>query len=77
MEAFQTVECEFRIMTKFGYYVWIRYEGKATEWDKDGTPIRFIGTNLDITEKKQKDIRIRNLKSAVDQKPGFYFDYGY
>jgi PAS domain S-box-containing protein len=67
--SLSTVECEFRIMTRFGRYIWVRYEGKVAEWDKDGTPIRFIGTNLDITEKKQKDIRIRNLKSAVDQSP--------
>ncbi|MDF2907752.1 MAG: sensor hybrid histidine kinase [Herbinix sp.] len=52
--ALQGMECvsEFRLMTKGGNYIWIRGKGKVTQWDNNGKPIKMIGTNEDITDRK-------------------------
>ena len=43
---------EFRMRTKDGSYKWIMWRGKIIKRDDDGSVIRFIGTNTDITERK-------------------------
>src|SRR5215217_5580174 len=47
---FDTIE--YRERHRDGHYIWILSRGKPVEWDKDGTPIRTIGTDTDITRLK-------------------------
>ncbi len=44
---------EFRLQAKNGQYVWILGRGKVVEHSQDGTPLRAVGTHLDITEQKR------------------------
>ena len=43
---------EFRMKTKSGDWKWILSQGKIFEYDTEGTPIRIVGINTDITERK-------------------------
>ncbi len=44
---------EFRQLTKSGAWKWILSLGKTVKRDKDGKPLRILGTHTDITERKQ------------------------
>ncbi|WP_051677018.1 PAS domain-containing protein [Maridesulfovibrio frigidus] len=44
---------EFRMRTKDGKWKWILSRGKVAVTAKDGSPIRLIGTHVDITEQKK------------------------
>lgn len=46
---------EFRFLRKSGRYFWVRSKGKIAARDKDGTPVRFVGTNSDIDQIKQAE----------------------
>jgi len=43
---------EYRIKCKNGQYKWLRSKGRIVQWSEDGRPIRMIGTNEDITDRK-------------------------
>jgi PAS domain S-box-containing protein len=54
---------ENRVMSKKGEWKWALTRGKVVSWDDQGNPVLFIGTVIDITERKQKEeelIRHRN-----------------
>ncbi len=44
---------EFRMRTKDGQWKWILSRGKVAVTAEDGTPLRLIGTHVDITEQKK------------------------
>jgi PAS domain S-box-containing protein len=45
-------DSEFRFRHKDGSWIWIRGQGKIIDRDKNGTPLRMIGTHTDITKRK-------------------------
>jgi PAS domain S-box-containing protein len=45
-------QAEYRSLTKSGQYVWILDTGKVMEFDDAGAPLRIVGTNIDITQRK-------------------------
>ncbi len=47
---------EHRVLCKDGTYKWISDKGKIIERDKDGNPVRIIGTHLDITAHKENEL---------------------
>jgi PAS domain S-box-containing protein len=49
---------EFRQKHKEGHWIWILSLGKIMERNTAGEPLRMLGTHLDITEKKNNEIRI-------------------
>ena len=50
---------------KSGEWIWVLDRGKVFEWDKDGKPIRMIGTHLDITERKRAEAALRETRERL------------
>ncbi|WP_448561570.1 PAS domain S-box protein [Trichothermofontia sp.] len=46
-------QSEHRLLTKDGTWKWFLDRGKVVAWQPDGTPLRVIGTHVDLTERKQ------------------------
>ncbi len=54
---------EYRLKSKSGDYLWVFGRGKVAEYDDTGTPIRMIGTNVDITERKRAEERLHESEA--------------
>ena len=50
---------EHRIKCKDGTYKWILERGKVIRWSEDERPLRIIGTQTDITDRKQSEEAIK------------------
>lgn len=61
-------ELEFKMKHKNGHWVDILSRAEAI-FDKNGKAIRIIGTHVDITERKQAEIYVKKLSTAVQQSP--------
>ena len=62
-------ECEARMKHKNGDWIWVLDRGRVHSWDVDGNPLLMSGTHQDITEKKQKEEKLKILSRAVEQSP--------
>ena len=64
------IELELRVRHRNGDWRWILDKGKITEWAADGTPLRAVGTHLDITERKLSEAKLADregrLRMALD-----------
>lgn len=56
---------EFRQRTKTGEWQWILSVGKLVEWDRDGRPLRMIGTHTDIGAYKQMEADLRESRRQL------------
>ena len=57
-----------RLLSKDGTYKWVLSTGKIIERDKNGKPLRIIGTHTDVTSLKEKENELRkNLDIIVEQ----------
>ena len=52
-------ECQNRLRRKDGTYRWNLDRGKVVEWDADGKPLRMVGTDTDITDRKALEEELR------------------
>ncbi|GKX30366.1 hypothetical protein SH1V18_28460 [Vallitalea longa] len=52
--------CEWRIKDAKGQYIWYMGTGSVIERDDDGSPIRMVGINQCIEERKQSEIELYN-----------------
>lgn len=57
---------DLRMRHKNGHEIWSKGAGIA-KWDKDGTPLYMIGTQMDITELKTQQILIEQQRNEYDQ----------
>jgi two-component system, cell cycle sensor histidine kinase and response regulator CckA len=55
----EVFDIEFRFKCKDGSWMWIQGRGKIVERDKNGYPLRLIGTHTDITERKRAEEQLR------------------
>ncbi len=64
---------EHRMRNKHGRWMWILDRGKVVERDKSGKPLRVIGADLEITDRKIAEIRYMDanvqLKELLDCAP--------
>jgi len=51
-------QCELRMRHRDGHWIWVLDQGKVVEWDAEGKPLRMIGTQMDITARKQTELRL-------------------
>jgi len=61
-------EIELRMKTQAGKIHWILSRGKIVEWDIDGTPVRMVGTYIEITERRLVEDEIRTLNEMLEQR---------
>ncbi|AFM14491.1 PAS domain S-box protein [Turneriella parva] len=59
------MEQEYRMRHKTGRWVWILARGRIVARAADGTPKRYTGTILDITERKEQSERILELSQRL------------
>ncbi|MCI5082327.1 MAG: PAS domain S-box protein [Saprospiraceae bacterium] len=52
-------EGEFRMRTKDGDWKWIYDRGRVMVWGDNETPLRALGTHMDITDRKKADVALR------------------
>lgn len=57
--------CEYRLRHKNGSWVWILARGKVTERDAQGTPVRIVGTHMDVTERKATEEALRRSEERL------------
>ena len=53
-------EVEHRLRAKDGTYRWVLSRGRVVSRDEDGKPLRVVGTQSDITDRKEADIALQN-----------------
>ena len=61
------LETEYRIKTKQGEWIWVRARGVCVAFDKDNMPLRMIGTQRDITERRKAEEAYQKLVKAIEQ----------
>ncbi len=57
---------EFRILRPDGSIRYIKADSQTFK-DRDGNPLRMIGTNIDITERKQAEDELRRYKDSLEE----------
>jgi PAS domain S-box-containing protein len=58
-------EVEGRWRTKNGNWKWILSRGKVVEWKSDGSPLRMVGLNSDIDERKKSEEELKSLHNRL------------
>ncbi len=51
-------ENEHRLQCKDGAYIWTLGRGRVLSWDKDGKPLRVVGSLTDVTLRKEAEIEL-------------------
>lgn len=70
-------ECECRLRRKSGEYDWHLDRGKVVKRDQNGAPLRMVGVDTDITERRQAEEALRyseaRLNAIMDNSPAMIF----
>ncbi len=74
------LEVEIRARHKEGNYVWILDKGRVAERAPDGSPVRVVGTHMDITARKLAELELSStknqLEATLDAIPDLLFEVG-
>jgi PAS domain S-box-containing protein len=60
-------ECEYRVRTKSGEWVWILSQGNIFGRNEQGRPTRMVGIALDVTPRKSAEQALRQSEAAARQ----------
>jgi two-component system sensor histidine kinase/response regulator len=63
----KTYTCEYRIRKNRDEWIWVLDRGKVVEWNKDDTPLRMVGTLLDITDRKEYELDLKEANRKLDK----------
>ncbi len=58
-------EAEYRMRAKSGTWKWILAKGRVVERDEDGTVLRMVGRNTDVTARKQAEEALRQREERL------------
>lgn len=58
-------QCEYRLRTTGGDWLWVFDAGKVAAWDAAGSPTRVTGLCTDITERRRAEEALRALVGGV------------
>ena len=64
-------KAEIRMKHKKGHWVWVLDKGKVVSWTEDGKPLRMFGIHMDISSRKKREEKIKNL-TFKDHLTGLY-----
>ena len=71
---------EYRARHADGRWIWLSSRGKVVQTSQDGTPLRMVGTLMDITARKQTEDSLRaaqvELQATLDALPDLLFEIG-
>jgi PAS domain S-box-containing protein len=74
-----TVVTEFRMRCKDGHYIWTLGRGMVVSRSADGKPLRLVGTQEDITERKEAEQRLHaseeKYRVLLDQSSDSIFSF--
>ncbi|WP_245271700.1 EAL domain-containing protein [Rhizobium sp. IBUN] len=56
----------YRERHRDGHWIWIECRGACVEWDENGAPARLVGTDTDITERKEAEERLAHVSRRLD-----------
>ena len=56
---------EMRFKNKQGEWTWVLSRGKIVEYDEKGKPLRFVGTNVNIDQRKRNEAKILEINSQL------------
>ncbi len=59
-------ECEIRMKNKLGDWRWVLSRGKVVEFQRNGEPVRMVGTYLDITDRIQANLEIEEYAAQLE-----------
>lgn len=57
---------EYRERHRDGRWIWIECRGACVEWDEAGVPTRIVGTDTDITARKEAEETLSRLSRRLD-----------
>ncbi len=57
-------DCEFRMRHSQGHWIWVHSSGQVKSWNPDGTARRMFGTYLDISERKEAQLRLEESEQT-------------
>jgi len=60
-------QCENRLLTKAGYWRWNLDRGKVVKRDANGAPLRMVGSDTDITERKLAEEALKISQAELAQ----------
>lgn len=63
---------EFRQKTRAGAWRWIMSLGSVVEWDAQGKALRMIGSNIDITDRKNAEQAARHQEELLSNSQASY-----
>ncbi|MEO7056642.1 MAG: diguanylate cyclase [Caldimonas sp.] len=64
-----TYEAEFRVRTFAGEWIWLRSLGRVVERNASGRALRLVGTDIDITVRKDAEAALRH-RAEIDPLTG-------
>jgi len=62
----ERVTHEYRARCKDGSLIWIRAGGYVVDWDAEGRPVRMTGTNINVTDLKEKERLLDASRSMAE-----------
>jgi two-component system sensor histidine kinase/response regulator len=64
----ETYTSEHRMRQESNQWIWVLDRGKVIEWNKDRSPLRMVGTVLDITARKEYELEMKEANRLLDKR---------